>query len=249
MGSILGGNNKKGENIPKRYEFKSSPVEVHDDGEGNWLVSYADMMTLLWGFFVIITIFSTPDASKFEKLKEHTSQAMGGTYQRPLNELTEELEQVFAEMNINQDIRIENLIDGIKLTASSTRFFASGDASLSTESKSILENIGKIFQDRAQGYKIIIEGHTDDVPINTKEFPSNWELSLRRSSEVVRLFENMGIPHADLRPVGLSDIEPMKEIGGLSGDKLRDARAQNRRIVIRIQKQIKAIKAPVKTEK
>ena len=241
MGSILnrGKNKAKKEGIPKNYELKSNIVEVHDDGEGNWLVSYADMMTLLWGFFVILTIFSTPDASKFEKLKEHTSQAMGGTYERPLNELTDELKDVFNQMNIDQDIRIESLVSGLKLTASSTRFFGSGEASLGVQAKSILENIGKTISQRAAGYKIIIEGHTDDVPISTRKFPSNWELSLRRASEVVRLFEKLGIPHEDLRPVGLSDIEPLEKIESLSGVILKQARAKNRRIVIRVQKQMK----------
>lgn len=223
----------------KRVGYKpKARQEVKDDGEGNWLVSYGDMMTLLFGFFVILSIFSTPDSEKLEQLREATAKTTGTKYVRPLKELTEDLKKIIKENNMDREIQISNLLDGIKLTASSTSFFDIGSEKLQDDAKKTLTALGHILKDKAEGFKIVVEGHTDDVPIKTIQFPSNWELSLRRSSEVVRLFEGIGIEHGNLRPVGLADIEPQLATTGLQGDALRDARSKNRRIVIRIIKQL-----------
>ncbi len=208
--------------------------ESVDDGDGNWLVSYADMMTLLFGFFVLLTIFSTPDSYKFEKLKQYTAKSMGGSYVVPFNELSNELKEVLNEMSISNSIRIENLTEGLILTASTTRFFSSASAKLYVEAEEILKQLANILKKKAVGFKIVVEGHTDDVPISTTKYASNWELSLLRASEVVRLFESHGIPHEALRPIGMSDIEPLIPIENLSGKELYRAREKNRRIVIKI---------------
>lgn len=228
----------------RRYKAVTShQVEIQDDGEGNWLVSYADMMTLLFGFFVVLSVFSTPDASKFEKLRQHTSESMGGTYTKPFQELSNEMKEIFEKMKLGQELLIEDVLDGIQITSQSARFFDSGSAQLKEEAKLIVSNIGQVLTQKATGFRVVVEGHTDDVPINTPLFPSNWELSLRRSSEVVRLFETLGIPHEDLRPQGLADIKPLVTPTGLSGIELIGAREKNRRIVIKIQKKIELRKS------
>lgn len=225
---------------PKKFrnlglaKINFSRPESVDDGDGNWLVSYADMMTLLFGFFVLLTIFSTPDSYKFEKLKQYTAKSMGGSYVVPFNELSNELKEVLNEMSISNSIRIENLTEGLILTASTTRFFSSASAKLYVEAEEILKQLANILKKKAVGFKIVVEGHTDDVPISTTKYASNWELSLLRASEVVRLFESHGIPHEALRPIGMSDIEPLIPIENLSGKELYRAREKNRRIVIKI---------------
>ena len=225
--------NKKLRGI-KFSKFNFNRQEYQDDGEGNWLISYADMMTLLFGFFVLLTVFSTPDSDKFEKLREQTAKSMGGSYVRPFNELSDELKKVLNEMNITNTVKIENLTEGLVLTASTTRFFPSASAKLYNEAEAVLMQLGDILKKKASGFKIVVEGHTDDVPISTNRYESNWELSLHRASEVVRLFERAGIAHEVLRPVGMSDIEPLVQVENLSGENLTMAREKNRRIVIKI---------------
>jgi flagellar motor protein MotB len=75
---------------------------VEEDWEGNWLISYADLMTLLWFFFVILTAFSTPDVAKVEKLKEATATSMGGKYDSPYNELTDRLKIIIADLKLEK---------------------------------------------------------------------------------------------------------------------------------------------------
>jgi chemotaxis protein MotB len=216
-----------------------SKLKDHGQGEehsdGNWLISYADMMTLLWGFFVIISAFSVPSKDLIEKVKESTSKAMGGEYKKPFNEITDELLKVLKELNLEKETKIETLTDGVKLTIKSGSFFESGSAILPEQTKDILSKIAVILKKQESKFRILVEGHTDDVPIKNAATPSNWELSANRAANVVRLFESLGVKHDVLRPVGFADVEPLIDPINLQGEELIKARTQNRRIVIRLQ--------------
>jgi chemotaxis protein MotB len=214
--------------------WKIIPREGDDGYDDNWLISYADLMTLLFGFFAILTVFSTPNSQKMEQLTRATAKSMGAKYEKPFNQLSNQLQKVLDKQSIKNVIAIENVNEGLILTASSTNFFASASDELHPTAEKILADLGQILNANARGFTIVVEGHTDDVPISTKQFPSNWELSLRRASKVVRLFEKIGIAHASLRPVGLSDIEPLEPTANLSKENLLSARERNRRIVIRV---------------
>lgn len=220
----------------KRLKKFKNKTEVTDDGDGNWLVSYADMMTLLWGFFVIISAFSVPSKDLIEKLKESTATAMGGEYQKPFNEITNELESVLKELNLENDAKVETLTDGVKITVKSNNFFESGSTNLSDPTKEVLTKIGTILKKQNNTFKILVEGHTDDVPVKKELGVSNWELSSNRAASVVKLFESIGVKHELLRPVGFADVEPLVSTVNLQNEELAKARSQNRRIVIRLQK-------------
>jgi chemotaxis protein MotB len=213
-----------------------------EDGESNWLISYADLMTLLWGFFVILSAFSNPDSSKIEKLKEQTSKAMGGTYTNPYNEISDRLKDIVSKLNLEKDINIENTIDGVKISIQSGYFFDSGNADLKIPAKDLLTKmVHAIIAPNANKieFRVLIEGHTDDAPINTLTFPSNWDLSLKRSAEVARLFEGLGVKHENIQPIGKADLDPVIKIKeNMSVDEKQNARNKNRRIVIRLQKKI-----------
>jgi chemotaxis protein MotB len=211
-----------------------------DDGESNWLISYADLMTLLWGFFVILTAFSTPDPTKIEKLKEQTAKAMGGEYINPYNEISDRLKEIVSKFNLEKDVKIENTSEGVKISIQSGYFFDSGFADLKVPAVNLLSRIAEATINPGKdhlNFRVVIEGHTDDLPINTVVFPSNWDLSLKRSAEVARLFERLGVKHENLQPIGKADLEPVVKIAEEMSleDKVK-ARAQNRRIVIRLQK-------------
>lgn len=220
----------------ERGKYVRSRHESHDDGEGNWLVSYADMMTLLFGFFVILTAFSTPDPGKVEKLKETTAKSMGGQYTKPFESLNLSLKNILEEMKLDQQVKIIDTGDGIAISSRGTLFFDSGSSQLKPEAEKLMQEIAAILAREALDFKILVEGHTDDVPTNSKLYPSNWELSSARASTVVRLLEAKGIPHANLRPLGLADTEPSVPNLSEQGAPLPENRAINRRIVVRIQK-------------
>jgi flagellar motor protein MotB len=123
----------------------------------------------------------------------------------------------------------------------SAAFFDSGSASLSDGGKAILRGIlGPLTAALAEGYGIRVEGHTDDTPIDTPQFPSNWELSTARASAVVHFFLEQGIPAQRLRAVGYADTEPKVPNRDAAGNPIPANQAENRRVVIKLEKIVTA---------
>lgn len=222
----------------KRRRRPKPIIITEDDGDGNWLISYADMMTLLFGFFVVISAFSTPDQKKMEDLKQRTSEAMGTEYIKPFQELSSEVKKMLADIDLQKEVTIDETSEGVTIVSKGTLFFDSGSASLKPLAQTVMQNLAQIISNQAKGFRIVVEGHTDDVPIGTIGFPSNWELSSARAGTVVRLLEGSGIPRKDLRPVGLADTEPIFENHDANGKSIPENQAENRRIVIKIQRKL-----------
>ncbi len=141
------------------------------------------------------------------------------------------------------DAAFEQMGDRITtLEINSAAFFSSGSASLSAEGKTILQNValnlkGEQFKD----YNITVEGHTDDSPIGTAQFPSNWELSTSRAAAVVHFLLDQGLPATKLRAVGYADTLPKLPNRDASGNPIPANQLQNRRVVIKLEKIDKAI--------
>ena len=224
-----------------RRSRQYKPLRSEDNlSEENWLVSYADMMTLLFIFFVVIASFSTPDAQKLEKLQSETSESMGVEYINPYDTLKQELKKTFKEHSILKNVKIVQLPNGLNVIFKSQNFFASSSAKITPKTLEVLKSIGTKIAPLSKKLYVHVEGHTDDLPIVTKQYPSNWELSLRRASEVVRVFESQGVDHQGLRPVGLADTEPFLKLSKeMSKEEKGKARSQNRRIVIKIKNKFK----------
>jgi len=94
--------------------------------------------------------------------------------------------------------------------------------------------------DKLKDYQITVEGHTDDTPINTSRFPSNWELSTARASAVVHFFLDQGIPALKLRAAGYADTFPKAPNRDSNGNAIPANQTQNRRVVIKMEKIDKA---------
>ena len=210
----------------------------NDDGDGNWLVSYADMMTLLVGFFVMISAFSTPNAAKFEEMKQRTAKAMGAKYTKPYQELSTSLKEMLKEFQLDRDITVDETLEGVTITSKGTLFFDSGSAELKEQARQVMIQLADILMLKAKGFQVVVEGHTDDVPIVSKQFPSNWELSSSRAGTVIRLLESKGFSRENLRPIGLADIEPIVPNRTAAGEPIAANQAENRRIMIRIERQL-----------
>jgi chemotaxis protein MotB len=161
---------------------------------------------------------------------------MGGQYTKPFESLNLSLKSILQEMKLDQQVKIIDTGDGIAISSRGTLFFDSGSSQLKPEAEKLMQEIAEILAREALDFKILVEGHTDDVPTNSKMYPSNWELSSARASTVVRLLESKGLPHANLRPLGLADTEPSVPNLSEQGIALPENRAINRRIVVRIQK-------------
>jgi len=119
----------------------------------------------------------------------------------------------------------------------SAAFFDSGSAVLSNDGMSILRDVAaSLKSDQYKNYQITVEGHTDDTPIRTAQFPSNWELSTARASSVVHYFLDQGIPAPRLRAAGYADTFPKAPNRDSNGIPIPANRAENRRVVIKLEK-------------
>ncbi len=141
-----------------------------------------------------------------------------------LREVADDLAQAMQDLIDRDLIRIQRTESWIEVEIKTDILFASGSAEIGAEAIAILERVAAILQERP--YPVRVEGHTDNRPIHTLLFPSNWELSAARAARIVRLFEERGIAPARLVVAGMGDQEPVD-------DNTTDAgRNRNRRVVL-----------------
>lgn len=201
---------------------------------GGWITTYADMITLLMCFFVIMYSASEPSQSKWEQLKGGIeSDVMNVKNPTPLADLYNALEKKYDDPNDdNPDLTIDFETKGIVISLGSNSLFESGDAKLKSNGLSIVKTLGNELKERMQRYELVIdvEGHTDDVPISTAKFPSNWELSSSRSASVVKEFTELGLDREVVRAIGHADAFPLKPNRDKDGTAIPSNMAANRRV-------------------
>ena len=221
-----------------RNESSHSLLSSHSHDESSWLISYADMMTLLCGFFIMLFSMSKLDNPQYDSFKSAMAKQFGGEYVSATKELAFFATQIIQELGIEKQSIIKSDPYGVSVTFESTIFFDTLSAEASTEGKRILNGfIEKIMKKQKQTgkyYKIIAEGHTDSRPVVGGTYPTNWELSASRAARVVRMFLGAGFPPDHLTAIGYADTRPLVEVKTASGTVNPDALAKNRRVVLRI---------------
>jgi chemotaxis protein MotB len=219
--------------------IRSKKTENAPADENEWLITYADAITLLMTFFVLMLSVSTIDQSKFEEVSEALNKGMlqkdniGSPFQR----IEEEVKKIVEEEDISESVSVMHDPKGIKIEFSSTTFYDVGKASIKPGVRTILKDITGVIRDvDYDNFIVEVEGHTDDVPIRNAEFPSNWELSATRATNVVRFFINEGIDKSKLMASGYADSRPKDDSPNLANDgsPILQNRAKNRRIVVYI---------------
>ncbi len=230
--------------------MKKRRTEDEREDLQRWLITYADLITLLLAFFIMMYTFSKQDAQKHQEVAERLKAIfMGGssvvkeggaTASKVVDvspgpaapagrEIETELENQIAAMAsaFDEGHKISVFRDerGIVIRIMDRAFFDEGKAELKETAKSALRKIAPILE--KSNNHVNIEGHTDDVPINTAEFRSNWELSTRRATEVVRhLIEKYGFQPSRISASGYAEYRPV------AANDTQQNRALNRRIEI-----------------
>ncbi len=204
--------------------------EEHENAE-RWLLTYADLITLLLAFFIMMYVFSKKDAQKYDEVASHLKTIFSGgtglagkgsvTAASPIDmpskgassgEIKRQLESELMDSNRNkpggENISVLSDERGIVIRVLDKAFFDEGKAELKDGAKGALDKIVPII--KSVDNHVRIEGHTDNVPINTNEFKSNWELSVRRATEVVRYFvEKRGLPPERISATGYAEYRPI----------------------------------------
>ena len=191
---------------------RKTEEEAPAQAGGGWITTYADMITLLMCFFVIMYSASEPSQSKWEQLKGGIeSDIMDIENPTPLADLYEILEAKYDDPEDDDpDLTIDFDNRGIVISLGSHALFNSGGATLGRDGLIIAEEITDELKSHSDRYALVIdvEGHTDDVPMRSSMFPSNWELSSSRSASVVRVFTDGEISEKVVRAVGHADSYP-----------------------------------------
>ncbi len=191
-----------------------------------WQTIYCSLMLLLVVFFVMLIAYSAIDKDKLLQIKKIIQIPLDISQPVPdMNQAMQSLKQLAVNLEMNNDFAVIKTNDGFKAVFPNPVLFGSGDASLSEAVYSVLDGIIKIA--KHNHLSIQVEGHTDNLPIGTAKFPSNWELSTMRAVNILRYLQNNGgIPASRLVAVGFAEYQPT------ATNDTPEGRRKNRRIVI-----------------
>jgi chemotaxis protein MotB len=198
--------------------------EPQEEGAPAWVVTFGDMMSLLLTFFVLLLSFSEVDAVKYRALSESIREAFGihrgqtvcnnpketekretrkGTSGELFDSLKSIIPQSFPGAMPNQRDGESTVV-----RVPGTLLFQSGKATLKPEMLASLRAMVDLLKSKPD-VVLQVEGHTDDIPISTPQFASNWELSASRAIAVIRFFMAEGIPAERLSAAGYADSRPL----------------------------------------
>lgn len=219
-----------------------------------WLISYADFITLLFAFFVVMYAISSVNEGKYRVFSDSLGSAFGGSgkqasvgepqliqlpdiiqrrrleaQRRELERLTRisaDLVQALGPLVKSGKVRITQTGQGISIEIDTSVLFEEGDAALQLDALEPLRQVAAVLKD--DRHAVQVEGHTDTTPIATPRFASNWELSAVRAGSVVRLLADAGIAPSRLTVLGYGDTRPV------ASNDTAEGRARNRRVAITI---------------
>ncbi|TYC63846.1 OmpA family protein [Marinobacter sp. BW6] len=227
--------------ISNMPEF-SAQASYSDKEQGDgWVVSFLDMMILVLTFFVAFIATQMPSPSiladqQNNESKTEVAQAIGESG-APINGdegdnamvATPSLPTSFNQAAEDRRVSIDQSNDGVTLTIDDRFVFPSGSADISPEGIETIERLVPFLKDLPG--KIEVYGHTDNVPIRTERFATNWELSAARAVNIVRLLIMQGIEENRLRAVGVAHTQP------IASNTTERGRSKNRRVEIQVRKQ------------
>ena len=247
--------------MPRPSRQRHSHQLHSPDNLDRWMVSYADFITLLFAFFVVMYAISSVNVSKYRVFGASLMEAFGSHVETkpgivvPLSEndillktlvgrknaklveqlhkqqeamqrIAKNLNQVMAPLVTSGQVSVSQTSRGVVLEINASALFPLGEADLPNASIKILTEVAKILEPGDQA--IEIEGFTDDVPIKTPRFPSNWELSSARACSVARLFIEHGVVPGRLTVVGSAANHPV------APNDTPEGRASNRRMTVTV---------------
>jgi len=244
--------------MPRRKRH-SEEQENHE----RWLLSYADFITLLFAFFVVMYAISSVSEGKYRVVSNSLvaafrnvdSNASGQLInaamiapdltqpvlirrnpkseerrrqtQEKIRRMSRDILTALDPLVRDGQVRLTEGAQGIAVEINASVLFAPGEAKLDASAIGALRAVAQVVA--GSDFPVIVEGHTDNVPISTAYFPTNWELSVMRASTVVRLFADAGVAPQRLTASGFGQQRP------LTSNETSEGRARNRRVTILIE--------------
>lgn len=220
--------------------------EEHEDHH-RWVISYADFITLLFAFFVVMYAISSVNVSKYKSLSEGMKSAFnkkdhdqaiestdnkkdGPAKRRTKGEFQDGLDELNKALSELEDgnFKINRQEGWIELDIKAGALFESGEVDLKGAALMKLMQVADKIKNLP--FSVVVEGYTDSLPIETPQYPSNWELSAARAASVGRVLNGYGIPTDRITVTGYGDQYPVTD------NETEQGRSQNRRVNIVIAK-------------
>ena len=214
----------------KQVKVDSFDEEFTDTNE--WAVSYGDVISLLLVFFILLLSAAELNNSKVEKM----SKALKGEVEETtsVEELKQDIREILASNGMESLVAVEDDELGVNIIIKDKFLFSSGSANISVASVNIVSSLFESFKKLSSKYRFEIEGHTDDVPISTALYPSNWHLSSARALAMLEFFIDKGFAQSRFAVQGFADNKPLFPNRDEGGSPLPENRAKNRRVVINV---------------
>ena len=225
----------------------ADPHNYKDDDDMSWLIPYVDVISLLLAFLILTLAMSTINRQKFDLLTSKLSK----TKPPPsLDVLKESIDQMLRSQHLENAVVTSLDEDGLRAVFRGDGvLFESGQADLTSGGRTLIgQFMGLIGKALDAQHQIAIEGHTDDVPIHTARYDSNWELSSARATVVLKSFLAAGFDARRLSAQGFANTRPARQLPNtnektaekMTESEMRNdprvakARSENRRVVIRV---------------
>lgn len=216
--------------VPLTFKRKSSVKK----GDGLWLMSFSDMSLILMSFFILQLSFSSPDRRKYDNLTS-AMKTSDETTADNLQTLSEKVRRVIKAQNLEKVAEVTYDVNGLAVEFKDKSLFPQGSALPDPRTAPVVNEIMKVLATAPSDYKLIFEGHTDDVPIGGRKFHSNWDLSSARGIALLHDFKKRGVAESRMSIRAYAQTRPKVSLAGLRDDALKIARAANRRVVIRLE--------------
>ena len=201
----------------EKKKFLQKGADQVDEGLPGWFGTFADMMTLLFAFFVLLAAMSTIDPVKYQEMADSMGKSVGKKIKidnqaMSLAEIKKATQEMVDKMEANpqtgeKPVEVTTGPRGVTIGISSDISFQAGSASTKPQILDILKKIVPTIQ--KSYFQVAIEGHTDNVRLpKGHQYPSNWELSGARAASVVNLLITLGVNPTRLQAVGFADNVP-----------------------------------------
>lgn len=214
-----------------RYRVSDHSDEADLD---SWLITYADMVTLMLAFTILLLSVSEPNMALFEQLKKGM-RTFDQTSKTPLAEIKHDLDSLLQAEKQKGNVTVDLGKNGIELQFASSEFFDVGKAEINPQALPTIQKVtGAIKNINYYKFAVDIEGHTDNKPIQSLQFPSNWELSVSRATNLVKYMISEKIAPERLKAAGYADTKPRVPNKNADSTDNPENQAKNRRILIRI---------------
>lgn len=203
------------------------------DDENAWQFTYMDMITLMFSIFVLLlAMYGKQTSERLELVEGMNSRSYDQAIKlaedaaSPQQEAWDAISERIEAQGLGDQVSLQSIKGGLVMTMKETLLFPSGSADLSQQGGGWIREIAELIHSDVA--LISVEGHTDNIPIATDKFPSNWELSAGRASGVVREMVAAGIAPDKLRAIGYAETRPIGE------NTSPDGRTRNRRVQIKL---------------